>query len=447
MIDLPTLDALLPAYLARQPWFAHGEARNRSSEGESVDVGAVVREREIWRDGNPGLIWAILDTTLDGVDVGSYQVLIGLRPAVPSPAFLAGADSRVLGTLLEGTGEWIAYDALVDPELTIAALESMFEGLRGVRSVRKLTAGKTSTSVVADEHWLCKVFRRIHDGANPGVDMPARLGEEGFRATLETVEAWRSDGVDLALRRPFLPGAANGLDLAAASLRELFASRLDPQASPGDFSSEARRVGTMLADMHRASEAAYGVMTQDRDELLAEVAQQVVDLAIDGLGRERVEDWVRRCRGALDKSIPTIRVHGNLHLGQLLRSDQGWLILDFEGAPLLPTAERRVPRPGWFDVGSMLRSLDYVAEMTRAARVAPRPDGSLVADEARKWVERNSDALFEGYRRARDSDGEVGALVAVGEVARAAYEVSYERANRREFEYIPTAALRRLVVP
>lgn len=448
MIDPLAVDAFLPEYLARQPWFAHGEARARDRAGERVAVGASVRDREVWRTGNPGLIWAIVDTSLDGADVGSYQVLIGLRPSVPSPGFLIGATSRILGTLAGDDSEWLAYDALVDPELTAAALEGMFDDLHGVRSVRKLTVGKTSTSVVADETWLCKVFRRVHDGDNPGVEMPARLWENGFRATLETVESWHHDGMDLALRRPFLPGAANGLALAEASLRELFASGLDPQLSPGDFSAEARRIGAMLADMHSTAERAYGVETVSADALVAEVAGEVVALGVDGLDAASVEAWAQRCRAGLDADIPVTRVHGNLHLGQLLRSDQGWLILDFEGAPLLPTAERKRPRPGWYDVGSMLRSFDYAASMTRAARIESELDRDAVAAGAAMWVERNTTACLDGYRRARRIGGDVdiSAIVELSQVARACYEVAYERANRPDMEPIPVAALHRLVI-
>lgn len=447
MIDPSAFDVHLPAYLARQPWFAHGVARARARAGERVEVGATVRRREVWREGNPGLVWAVIDTTLDGRDVGSYQVLIGLRPSMPSPGFLIGATSRILGTLSSGDGEWLAYDALVDPETTIAALHGMFGDLDGVRSVRKLTAGKTSTSVVADETWLCKVFRRVHDGANPGVEMPAKLWEHGFRATLETVESWRHDGLDLALRRPFLPGAANGFDLAEGSLRELFASGLDPQLSPGDFSAEARRIGEMLAAMHSASEAAYGITEVGRDEVIDELVTTLGDLVIDGIGPGAIDEWARRRRTDLAESIPAIRVHGNLHLGQLLRSDQGWLILDFEGAPLLDTAERRRPQPGWFDVASMLRSFDYVAAMTGAVRIESELDGGTVRTGSQMWVRRNADAFLDGYRRARGvgRDVDTSSIVAVGEVARAAYEVAYERANRPELEAVPVAALVRMI--
>ncbi|MBS1848054.1 MAG: hypothetical protein JST73_07225 [Actinobacteria bacterium] len=447
MIAPTDFDRFLPDYLARQPWFAHGRTRAAIRSGVPVDVGAVVRDREVWRDGDPGLIWAIVDATLDGVVVGAYQVLVGVRPSKDPPGFLIGATSRVLGTISDDDGDWLVYDALVDPELTAIALAEMFEDLDDVRSVRKLTVGKTSTSVVADERWLCKVFRRARHGVIPGVDMPAQLWAQGFRATLETVESWHHADMDLALRRPFLPGAANGFDLAEASLRELFASGLDPQLSPGDFSAEARRIGSMLADMHNASERAYGVTAMSSDALVDEIARQIVRLDIDGLGSDLIEQWAKRRRDEIGPQLSTIRVHGNLHLGQLLRSDLGWLILDFEGAPLLPAEERRRPLPGWFDVASMLRSFDYVVAMTRAARVDSELDGDTIAVGASAWMERNTGAFLDGYRAGRRLGDEAGSVAAVqiGEVARAVYEVAYERANRPEMEAIPVAALKRLV--
>lgn len=446
MIDPTVVDTFLPKYLARQPWFAHGSALARLRSGQSVEVQATVRHRELWRDGDPGLVWAIVDASFNGVDVGSYQVIVGMRPSVPSPGFLIGATSRILGTFAGDGSEWVAYDALADPALTAAALQRMFDDLHDVHSVRKLTAGKTSTSVVADEAWLCKVFRRVHDGDNPGVEMPATLWRHGFTATLETVESWHHADMDLALRRPYLPGAANGFALAEASLRELFASGLDPRLSPGDFSAEARRIGQMLADMHRASRDAYGLEQLDATELISEVAADVVDLGLDGLDRSVTDDWASRCLARLGSMVGAIRVHGNLHLGQLLRSDRGWLVLDFEGAPLLPTAQRRRPRPAYFDVASMLRSFDYVAAMTSLGRVDPTLLGDVVSDGAAQWVSRNSEAFLDGYRHKRgDAASDLDVLVEIGQVARAAYEVAYERANRPDMVAIPESALRGLL--
>lgn len=449
MISQTALEPLLPAYLARQPWFARGKASEYATDARKTPVGIVIRQFETWRDESAGLVWLIVDATLADAAVGSYQVLLGLRPVTASPGFLIGATARVLGTVAgPDGGELIAYDALIDPELTAQALGVMFPDLDSIASVRKLTAGKTSTSVVADEQWLCKVFRRVYDTNNPGVEMPSGLWANGFRATLETVEAWQRDGVDLALRRPFLPGAANGFDLASASLRELFASGLDLRRSPGDFSAEAGRIGTMLAKMHRASISAFGQTTVTARQLIDETIEAVVTLGIDGLDDVTLATWAQPLLGHLEEEVPTMRVHGNLHLGQLLRSDQGWLILDFEGAPLLAANRRRVPQLGWFDVGSMLRSFDYVAAMTSAVGVEVRPEPNEVNADARAWVQRNAQAFVAEYQRGMhlDDDDQTGALIVIGEVQRAAYEVAYERANRPDLVHIPTSALQRMIV-
>ncbi len=452
MIEEAALTGLLPDYLVRQPWFAHGCAKAALAAGGRPRVAVDVRRSEVWRDNGVALVWAVADAELDGESVGAYQVLIGVRPAVPLPAFLIGATSRILGTLFadgDVSGELIAYDALVDPELTITALEVMFDDLEGVHSVRKLTAGRTSTSVVADEQWLCKVFRRVQDGANPGVEMPEALVAHGFRATLETVESWRPADVDLALRRPFLPGAANGFDFAAASLRELLASGLDPDHSPGDFSAEARRLGEMVADMHGASARAFGVTEVSSATFLAELGDAIGSLGVPGADASAVASWTRYMTAHVAARFATVRVHGNLHLGQLLRSDQGWLILDFEGAPLLATHERRIPRPAWLDVGAVLRSFDYVVAFTMTSRSESLETAPETATKAARWVGRNTAAFLEGYQRTAPAfavdGGEVAALFRIGEVARAAYEVAYERANRPATEEVPAAALRRLL--
>jgi maltokinase len=139
-------------------------------------------------------------------------------------------------------------------------------------------------------------------------------------------------------------------------------------------------------------------------------------------------------------------VHGDYHLGQVLRTDAGWYVLDFEGEPARPLEERRRPTSALKDVAGMLRSFHYASAVARTERDAEELDELAAA-----WEERNREAFLRGYLRAAGPGGVlppdpdcVGAVMAAFELEKAVYELGYERAYRPDWEAIPLAALRRL---
>ncbi len=152
--------------------------------------------------------------------------------------------------------------------------------------------------------------------------------------------------------------------------------------------------------------------------------QRLVTLA--PLVRERFADAF----GSATGDAPVSRIHGDYHLGQLLaRSDGGFSVIDFEGEPARPLAERRAPSSPLRDVAGMLRSLDY------AARTAER-EGGFRADE---WLSEAREAFLGAY-------GETDAgLLAAFELEKACYEIRYEAGMRPDWLWLPMAALERLV--
>jgi maltokinase len=148
----------------------------------------------------------------------------------------------------------------------------------------------------------------------------------------------------------------------------------------------------------------------------------------------------------VDDAGAAIRIHGDYHLGQTMRTDEGWFVIDFEGEPMLPLEQRRRPSSPLRDVAGMLRSFQYAAQVGLRER-GEEADAEL-AGLAEVWEERVAHAFLEGYWSVdearpllpRTEEARRTVLDAFL-VSKAVYEIGYEIGHRPDWVDIPTTAL------
>ncbi|WP_425844455.1 maltokinase N-terminal cap-like domain-containing protein [Agrococcus sp. TSP3-2-1] len=359
---------------------------------------------------------------------------------------------------------WLV-DACHDPDAVQAILD-VASGTRAVTDLEGDTAGEppapagasrvvsgeqSNTSIIGgDGTWIAKVFRVVHPGDNPDVVVTGALTRAGSKPVPALLAALRArwpagdafvTGHLLAVSQ-FVSGADDAWELyrqhALATLRG------EQRQAP-----DARALGAAVATVHRDLAAALrtsAATDADTHSFISGLEQRL------GWAREQaagaladLDDELGRAKERLReiRSIGELQhIHGDLHLGQVLRSSTGdWLLLDFEGEPLRPMHERSIREPRLRDVVGMLRSFDYAAGS--AQQELPGADPAI----ADAWVEQRQQEFLAGYADASGPVDEHDPVFRALLLDKALYEVVYEVRNRPDWLQVPLEAVRRLLRP
>jgi maltokinase len=348
---------------------------------------------------------------------------------------------------------WLAAFAAATPSSPHGAFHRIEDRELDLESHSTLFSGEQSNSSVAfGEDSLMKVFRRVTPGTNPDIEIHEALTRAGNTHVAQLYGYVAADDLHLAMLQQFLRTASDGWDLALVSARNLFSEGdLHADEVGGDFAAEAYRLGAAVAEVHELLADEFPTEPLD----LAATARVMRDRMTAALD---VVPELAEHRAALIERFDAItaiesgshraqRIHGDLHLGQTLRTSLGWKLVDFEGEPAKDLDERRLPDSPWRDVAGMLRSFDYAARAV-ARDLSPTDDdeAAQIAYRAEEWVSRNATAFLDGYvsHRGEPLTGDERALVTAYVADKAVYEAVYETRNRPAWLDIPLAALHRL---
>ncbi|CAL9630286.1 maltokinase N-terminal cap-like domain-containing protein [Streptomyces pilosus] len=433
---MESLTGLLREWLPLQRWFA-------GKDRPVTDLG-VLSMTELF----PGCLHVLVHAAHGGVPAPGgttpagdcYQLLLGVREH-PSPRLGKAIIGRVTDGRLAGT---TVHDALHDPRAAQLLLERLRRpGAAGPLRFecdpsqqvpaglvpRLMTAEQSNSSLVYGDEYILKVFRRIQPGVNPDLEVPGALARQGCHRVPAPV-AWLHTTypftATLGVLQPYLRDASDGWTLA-----------LDALAAGDDFTAQAHALGRATADVHLALSSAFPVGAPGENRrTAAAMTERLTDAAHAVPALQPFVPGLRAAFAALatcDAGPPAQRIHGDLHLGQVLRAGREWFVIDFEGEPSRPLSERRSAHSPVRDIAGMLRSFDYAARQRRPWRP--------------EWARRCREAYCAGYAaRAGWDPRKKHGLLRAYETDRAVYEVLYEARHRPDWLPVPMAAIERLAV-
>ena len=488
----------LPLYLAKRRWFA---AQQPTRDGvrllyvmplaEEADA-PMLAEVEI--QGSDGvehyrLPLAAVPERAEGNDLPQQLALARLRRGrqveLLTDAFSLPQFSRQVLRLLREqavlrtSGGELQFRA----EPALLALDNLDDN-----DFKLLSAEQSNSSALIGEQLLLKLLRRGFPGIHPEVEMGrfltdhgyanvapflgevVRVDEQGQPHTLMVVQRyldnqgdaweWTLNTLDRAMRDT-LAGGTSAPELDALSELAQFAGLL------------GKRVGEMHAVLARPVESAdFGYRLSDEQDSArwAESITRQTQQALQALSRQRDSlspanaeqlDWLLAREKPLLAAIThlatqavgglRIRVHGDLHLGQVLVVQGDAYIIDFEGEPNRSLEDRRQRHSPFKDVAGMLRSFDYAAAVAQrnASGVEGAVDAQQVVREvSARYREQSCSAFLEAYRLAanglphewHERDGE-GAALDLFCMEKAVYEIVYESGHRPDWIDVPLQGL------
>jgi maltose alpha-D-glucosyltransferase/alpha-amylase len=474
---------LLPAYLPQRRWFG--------AKDEKIAAVRLIRSTQLPAAEDLLLAEIAVET---GSGTATYTLPLGIAwegentgPFASTLALARVRRGRTVGLLtdgfaLEGFGRSVVQALRDGTVLPVEGGELRFTAFEGFdldpdAAPEWVAAEQSNSTLVLGQRAVLKLLRKLAPGIHPDVEMVRYLSSRGFTnvppmlGTVTRVEEDRETLVMLA--QAFVYNQGDGWQWTLGVLERLAS---DEEASFSNYRNFAANFGRRLAQMHGvlaqdSDDAAFApepMGAADADQLGQRVSGQLGGALtmLDGvsLGSEEADAALARLlqqREALMERVGAVartaegrartRIHGDLHLGQVLVTGSDVMLIDFEGEPAKPLAERRAKDLALRDVAGVLRSFDYAAAV--AERNLPFSAEREEARATRRYARFGTsavEAFLAGYGEAAAESGDALAHAAIGEplldlflLEKAAYEVAYEAANRPDWIAVPALGLAR----
>jgi maltose alpha-D-glucosyltransferase/alpha-amylase len=481
---------LLPGYILQRRWFQNKDEGVGGVEINAFDALPGAGEETIFVE--------LLVHVAERIERYTLPLTVAWEdtPSNPFEAPLAIARvrrGRRVGLLTDAFATPVLPQAMIRGLKTRATVELASGGRILCRPTRALRTAHLADD--ADIHWpgaeqsnttllvghqaVIKLFRHLTAGTHPEGEMSRALTERGFDGSpslLGDIVRVGADGAEytLAVIQVFVENQGNGWDWTLRQLERIVEEGATPfgrdEASVFDsYTTFARTLGRRLGQMHAIlaqpsnnADFAPEVATQDDADAWCRQARMEVEHAMTVLKNQsgwteadaalaqrllemadRLERWVDELGGRAAGSLRT-RIHGDLHLGQVLVAGGDVQIIDFEGEPKKSLAQRRAKASPLRDVAGLIRSFDYAAAQIARTRTNAGAEGEArAADLLQRFRNDARTALLAGYAEgAGDSLPPIDeGLLDLFTIEKAAYEVGYEVANRPDWLVVPLRGL------
>ena len=503
---------ILPAYIRSCRWFG---AKARTLRGMRI-----VEEIPISDKDGAAQIWFVEVSYLDG-PTETYALPVRIAKGDAARAMERSAAHAVIARL-SGDGDAILHDAVYDESFRqeLFALMTAAQSARGQKGnivgltssafpsdARKsvppsqvLSAEQSNSSMLFENKFFLKLFRKLEDGVNPDVEVtrflteraqfpnvPAFLGAIEYRRT-------KAEPTVVCLLQSAVANEGDAWTLTLDAVGRYYErvltrkADLQNQTTPpgplleeligGVYREKAKLLGQRTGELHRA----LAISPDERGfapEQFNAMAQRSV--------YQNMRASLRRNFALLEKKMPTlpdafrdeaaqvlasekqilaqeqrildrrsnatkIRIHGDYHLGQVLYTGKDFIILDFEGEPARALGERKLKRSALRDVAGMMRSFQYAAYSALWQPAMRAEDVPFLERWADLWYRQMSSVFLQSYLEATDGagfippdEGDFEILLEAYLLDKAVYEVGYELNNRPSWVVIPIRGIKHIL--
>lgn len=368
-----------------------------------------------------------------------------------------------------------------------------------INTLRRLKAEQSNTSIIYNESWIMKNFRKITNGANPDLEVPLFLTTVAHYKNIPQVAGYieyvSEDGTrsTIASLQSFIPNEGDGWNYTLDHLDQLYrymAGQEPEGSSPvpvsektqaikqysGSYLHNIKTLGSITGELHTAlasdfsvpdftperitgvdvgSWAAYSQsycsrvldILSNRDRVFSPSVSEKIDMVLS-----RRSFYINKFQGLAvlaDEAVWKIRYHNDYHLGQVLKKGSDFIIIDFEGEPARSLMERRAKHSPLKDVAGMMRSFNYARYAALFSITGIADDRRILLEATgRIWEVLARESFLSGYLHAALKEKGSAAylprlydtildMLSLFELDKAIYELNYELNNRPSWVEIP----------